>query len=126
MKTLFKSAFMMLVLCLASNVTTAQATVVQSVSDTQNNTEAEPKTDKDALVKKYPWVKKLIKETAEGKLNISEVMSEGVHDFLLVETNESKILYDTSGKPYCTSHASLDCNEFYKITPGELKWNRKS
>ena len=58
MKTLFMNAFVMLVLCLASNETIAQTTAMLSESDTQSVTELEPNTDKEALVKKIPMGKK--------------------------------------------------------------------
>lgn len=121
MKTLFTNVLMMLILCLASNVLPAQA-----VSVTEDKTEVKKKVpaDKDALIKKYPWVKQHLEDKSNSPLQVSEMLSENSHYFVMIETEQNKVLYSIEGKAYCTNSASLDCDEFYKLSPGDLEWKK--
>ena len=123
MKTLLNVAFGMFILCLTSNVITAQTASLTSNIDIAES-DSETTSEKDELIKKYPWVKTHMKNNTTDLLKVSEVLSEGIHNFVMIETDDNKTFYDKDGNRYCTQTDEVNCEEFYNMSPGQLKWNR--
>ena len=96
----------------------------QQADASQSEVAVKTDSDKDKLLKKYAWLKTHVKDKANKVLTIKEVLSSGASGFVLIETGVDKILYDKDGVRYCTESSSLNCEEFYKLTPGDLKWTR--
>jgi hypothetical protein len=121
MKALMKSAFMMLVLCLTSNGIFAQGEFISQDNPPYKMT---VQSDKDELIKKYPWVKSHFVSKKNTLTKVSEILSNGNQNFVMIETDNDKILYDTYGNTYCTDLESLYRSGFHKLRPGELHWTR--
>ncbi len=118
MKNKFFISVMMLAFCF-----NLQSVVAQEVAaDKAEASKGDPK--KDELIKTYAWTKPHFENTATPVLAIKQMQSAEGHEFVLIESEDSKTLYDTSGKQYCADHAQLDCVDFYKLSPSDLTWKR--
>ncbi len=121
MKNLICNSILMLVLCFASNVAIAQDAMMM---DNEKMEKAETDNTKESLLKKYPWVKSHMQNTALNQLEIMEMKSENNAEYIVIKTDKDKIMYDKDGNKYCTDSSTLDCKEFYKLSPGDLTWRR--
>ena len=101
-----------------------QSLYAQQADMSKSETTAKPESDKDKLMKKYAWLKSHFKDKSNEVKSVKEVSSSGVSGFVLIEAGTDKILYDNDGKRYCTESPSLDCEAFYKLSPGDLSWTR--
>lgn len=113
MKSTIFVSLLMMSFCLASHTTSAQ--------DQMN-----PKEDpiKEQFVETYAWTKAHFENKTEPIVSIKQMQTAEGSEFIQVETKAAKILYDTSGKQYCSDHAELNCAEFYKLSDGDLSWKK--
>lgn len=110
---------MTLVFCFAG-----QTIFAQESSDTNTETASKVDLKKDDLIKKYSWTKSFFDNTTSPVIAVKEMLSVAGTDYVLIETKDSKTMYDSDGKRYCADSAELNCIEFYKLKPGILTWNQ--
>lgn len=118
MKNVLFNSIVLFSLCLM-----AQSSTAQQVEVLDNQKEVVEKTDKAKLLKKYTWLSTHLKKMTKVKA-IAEMRHKEHKDFVIIETTDSKIMYDSNGKTYCTESPELNCTEYYKLTPGKLKWRQ--
>ena len=116
-KTLFCFLMVLTFCCMSENITAQSVTINEDIKN-------EMKTEKKEIIQKYSWTKSLLEKPTEDLLSISEYESEGGTKFIVVKSMESNVMYDASGKAYCTDNENLDCIEFYKFSPTSLSWSK--
>ena len=75
------------------------------------------------LMYEYAWLSKHIdvKDCSGEHVTVLK-MKKGDTKFILIEKDNKKVMYDVTGKLYCTDHKELDCMEFYKLDATEETW----
>lgn len=79
--------------------------------------------DDNSLFETYKWLNKIIKK--ENCTNASITVYEDVNngtEFISVANDDQKVMYDLSGKVYCTDSKELDCLKFYKLAKTDREW----
>lgn len=90
----------------------------------QDNTDSKEDPIKEQFVKAYSWTKPYFEDASKSIVSIKQMQTVEGHEYILVESEATKTLYDTSGKQYCADHAELNCVEFYKLNEGKLTWKK--
>lgn len=90
----------------------------------QENTDAKKDPIKEKFVKAYDWTKAHFENTAKPIVSMKQMQTVEGHEYVLIETEATKTLFDKSGKQYCTDHSELNCVEFYKLSAGDLIWKK--
>lgn len=83
--------------------------------------------DDNSLLKTYKWLNKIIKkDNCKGaSVTVLKDMSNGV-EFISVDRDGKKVMYDLSGEVYCTDSKEFECKEFYKLKKTDKEWLCKS
>ena len=76
--------------------------------------ETNPPTGPPTFLSDYSWLSDLVDFENCDNSSITIFKSKG-YDYLLVETAETSIMYNTGGQRYCTNTATYDCHEYYTI-----------
>lgn len=118
MKNILFNSVMLFAFCFVT-----QAASAQQVAELESKKETVVKTDKDKLLEKYNWLGNHLKKMKNVK-HVTEMQYEGSTDFVIIETSDSKVLYDADGQTYCTESKDLNCVQHYKLTPGVLRWSQ--
>jgi len=113
MKKIIFISMLMLSFCLCTQVVFGQ-----------DNADSKEDPIKEQFVKAYSWIKPYFEDAAKSIISIKQMQTVEGHEYILVESEASKTLYDTSGKQYCADHAELNCVEFYKLSEGKLTWKK--
>ena len=114
---------MFLFMTLAFSVVSKHASAQDHVHTAQDP-KAKMEVKKEEMIKKYAWTKDIFEKSVSDLVSVKEyAMSNGVN-FILVETKDSKKMYDTAGKVYCADYDSFSCLDFYKLTLGDLSWRQ--
>lgn len=87
-------------------------------------TETKAELDKQELINSYSWMKTHFENTSNPVVSVKEMQAEGGANFIFVESKDSKIMFDSDGKRYCTDSKDFSCMEFYKLNEGSLSWAR--
>lgn len=98
--------------------------LVSYCSYAQDKIDAKEDPIKDQFVKAYAWTKIHFDNKSEPLVSLKQMKSAEGHEFILVESKTSKVLYDTTGKQYCADHVGLNCIEFYKLSESDLTWSK--
>lgn len=112
-KTFFISKLLLLAFCLIS---------FNSFSQEKLTAKEDP--IKDQFVETYAWTKSHFESKSNAVVSMKEMETAEGHKFVLVESKDSKVLYDTNGEQYCTDYEDFNCVEFYKLSKGDLSWKK--
>ena len=79
------------------------------------------------LMYEYAWLSKHIDVANCSGQQVSVLkMKKGDTKFILIENEDNRVMYDVTGKLYCTDSTELDCMQFYELdSTGEI-WRCKA